>query len=70
MDITTKRSIMNASFFTILYGIYTYLLLTPISNLFNEFAKEFILPITLIIYGICLVATVLEVLYLIKSLVF
>lgn len=54
---------MNGPFFTIIYGIYTYLLLTLVSNLFSEFAKEFILPMTLIICGIYLFATVLEVLH-------
>jgi len=62
LHIKNIRLIFNGPVFTILYGIYIYILLTLISNLFNGVASDFILPITLTISLIYLIATIFEML--------
>lgn len=51
---------MNGPFFTVLYAIYIYLLFTLVSNLFDGAGSSLILPLTLIIAGIYLLATVVQ----------
>ena len=63
MNIRTVRLIMNGPLFTILYGIYTYALFTLISNLFDGMGNNLILPLTLIIAGVNLIALVVQVFY-------
>lgn len=63
MDIKTRRIILSGPVFTVLYGIYIYLLLSLISNLFNGSNNNIILPLTLIISLIYLIATLLERFY-------
>jgi len=54
---------MNGPLFTIFYGIYTYLLLSLVSSLFNGVGDYLIVPLTLAIAGIYLFATVVQGLY-------
>jgi predicted MPP superfamily phosphohydrolase len=54
---------MNGPFFTILYLIYTYFLLLLVSNLFDGAGNYLIIPLTLAIAGIYLLATVTQGLY-------
>lgn len=63
MEIKTRRLILNGPLFTVLYGIYNYLLITLVSNLFDGAGNYLIIPLTLTIAGIYLFATVVQGLY-------
>lgn len=54
---------MNGPLFTVVYGIYTYLLLILVSNLFNGAGNFLILSLTFLITGIYLIATVIQGIY-------
>jgi predicted MPP superfamily phosphohydrolase len=60
MDIRTKRLIFNGPVFTIIYGLFTFLVFTLVSALFDGAGNSLIIPLTIAISGIYLIATVIQ----------